>query len=115
MSVVLRVNNVSKTFDGKITAVNNVSFSLESGEILGIIGPNGSGKTTLLSIITSLVFADKGNVEICGYDIKSKRKQALSLVATVPSEFEHYEYLSGYDNMRIFQGLYGKVSKEKII
>jgi len=59
--VLLQVKSVSKSFGG-VKAVNNVSFDLFSGEILGIIGPNGSGKTTLVNIITGFVKPDSGRV-----------------------------------------------------
>jgi branched-chain amino acid transport system ATP-binding protein len=62
---VLRVSNLVKKFEG-VVAVNNVSFSVEEGEILGIIGPNGSGKTTLLNLITGLIEPDSGEIFING-------------------------------------------------
>jgi len=62
---VLRVSNLTKKFEG-VVAVNNVSFSVEEGEVLGIIGPNGSGKTTLLNLIMGLVEPDEGKIIING-------------------------------------------------
>lgn len=66
--VILRVKNVSKSFGG-IRAVNDVSFDLESGCIMGVIGPNGSGKTTLNNLITGFVKKDSGKVFFKGMDI----------------------------------------------
>jgi ABC-type branched-subunit amino acid transport system ATPase component len=66
--ILLQVRNVSKSFGG-VRAVNNVSFDLHRGEILGIIGPNGSGKTTLLNLITGFVSKDSGKVVFNNKDI----------------------------------------------
>jgi ABC-type branched-subunit amino acid transport system ATPase component len=66
--ILLQVRNVSKSFGG-VRAVNNVSFDLHRGEILGIIGPNGSGKTTLLNLITGFVSKDSGKVVFKDKDI----------------------------------------------
>jgi len=67
----LRISGVSKHFGG-VVAVDDVSFQLEEGEIIGIIGPNGSGKTTLVNIITGFVKPDKGKVVFKGEDITEK-------------------------------------------
>lgn len=66
--VLLQVRGVSKSFGG-VKAVNNVSFELTKGEILGIIGPNGSGKTTLVNIITGFVKPDSGKVFAMGKEL----------------------------------------------
>ena len=65
MEYVLEVKNLSKNF-GNINALNNVSFNINSGEIVGLLGPNGSGKTTLIKIITGLINNYEGNVLVYG-------------------------------------------------
>jgi len=65
---ILRVTNLSKRFGG-VTAVDNVSFGLEEGGLLGIIGPNGSGKTTLVNLITNFIRPDSGKVFFKGKKI----------------------------------------------
>ena len=67
----LRVSNLVKRFEG-VVAVNNVSFSVEKGEVVGIIGPNGSGKTTLLNLISGLIKPDRGEVYIKGKAVDPK-------------------------------------------
>ncbi|MFQ6084765.1 MAG: ABC transporter ATP-binding protein [Candidatus Bathyarchaeia archaeon] len=64
----LEVHNLTKRFGG-LVAVNNVSFHIEEGEILGLIGPNGAGKTTLFNLITNLISPDSGTVKFDGTDI----------------------------------------------
>ncbi|MDX1523945.1 MAG: ATP-binding cassette domain-containing protein, partial [Anaerolineae bacterium] len=65
MANLLQVENLSKAFGG-ILAVNNVSFTLESGTILGVIGPNGSGKTTLLNLLNGVHRPDEGSISFVG-------------------------------------------------
>jgi branched-chain amino acid transport system ATP-binding protein len=72
----LKVELVSKHFGG-IVAVNNVSFSLNEGEKVGLIGPNGAGKTTLFNIITGFARADSGRVVLDGRDIRTKSTAAI--------------------------------------
>jgi len=66
--ILLEVENVSKAFGG-VLAINRVSFTLNEGEILGLIGPNGSGKTTMFNLINGLLNPDRGNIRFNGKDI----------------------------------------------
>ena len=68
LTPLLRVSNLTKTFGG-VTAVSNVGFDLEEGNLLGVIGPNGSGKTTLVNLITGFVKPVSGRIEFRGKDI----------------------------------------------
>ncbi len=68
MSTILKVENLSKRFGG-LVAVDDVSFSLEAGEVAGVLGPNGAGKTTLYNLLTGFIPPDKGNVEFMGRSI----------------------------------------------
>ena len=63
----LNVQNLSKAFGG-LVVIQNLSFSVNEGEILGVIGPNGSGKTTLFNLVTGFLNVDEGAVEFCGED-----------------------------------------------
>lgn len=82
----LEVNNISKAYKTKkenIIAVNNINFSINGGEIVGLLGNNGAGKTTLIKIISKLILPDKGTVKINGFDIKdssNKYNTAFSVV-----------------------------------
>jgi branched-chain amino acid transport system ATP-binding protein len=75
--IILDVQGVSKSFGG-ISAVNKVSFHVEKGELLGIIGPNGSGKTTLVNVITGFVRPDSGKVFFQGSDITGKKPYSIA-------------------------------------
>jgi branched-chain amino acid transport system ATP-binding protein len=74
---ILRVKGLSKSFGG-VVAVSDVSFELNKGEFLGIIGPNGSGKTTLVNLITGFVHADKGSITFKGKEISRKRPYEIA-------------------------------------
>ncbi|HVN25977.1 MAG TPA: ABC transporter ATP-binding protein [Syntrophorhabdales bacterium] len=72
----LSVRNLSKSFGGLIV-IQNLSFELGEGEILGVIGPNGSGKTTLFNLITGFLSADGGEVQFCGENVTSRRPSTV--------------------------------------
>ena len=73
MEKVLELNNVTKTYASK-KAVNDVSFDLYSGEILGLLGPNGAGKTTIIRMILNIIAPDNGKIEFAGFSIEDKHK-----------------------------------------
>ena len=77
MGYALEVQNLSKNF-GNINAINNISFNINSGEIVGILGPNGSGKTTLMKIITGLVNNYEGKVLVYGNKIGINTKKTTA-------------------------------------
>lgn len=115
MSIV-KVSNITKRFNDKLV-LDNISFEIEEGEIFGLIGPNGAGKSTLINIMTTLVEATNGSVEIGGFDIKKNPIEAKSLLGLVPQELALMEEMTAYDNLLFFGSLYGlsyKVLKERI-
>jgi ABC-2 type transport system ATP-binding protein len=80
MSTILKVANVSKSYGGR-AALDNASFEIESGQIVGLLGPNGSGKTTLIKIINSLITNYTGTIEMCGMPLG---KEAKALISYLP-------------------------------
>jgi ABC-type branched-subunit amino acid transport system ATPase component len=92
MGAVLKVTGMSKHYRG-VKAVDDITFSLSSGEVLGLIGPNGAGKTTLLNLITGYVRADSGTLELAGVasgQVSSARlaRRGLTRTFQVPYLFE---------------------------
>ena len=69
MSTMLEIQGLTKQF-GQFTAVNDISFSVQSGEVLGFLGPNGSGKSTTMKMVTGFLSPDSGSVRIGGDDIE---------------------------------------------
>lgn len=108
----LSVKNLSK-FYGRQQVLNDLSFSLEAGEIVGFIGPNGSGKSTTMKCIANLVFPDSGEITIAGHDLFKARNKALSHLSALIEAPGLYFNLSGLDNLQLFASLRG-ISKQRI-
>lgn len=77
MSELLRCDQLTKTY-GKIVAVDNIDLTLESGKIIGLLGPNGSGKTTLIKMINGLLKPTSGMLSVCGYQPGAESKRLVS-------------------------------------
>jgi ABC-2 type transport system ATP-binding protein len=90
----LEIKNVSKSYDGKKKAIDQINLSIEPGEIYGFIGHNGAGKTTLLKSIAGILSFDEGEINIHGYSIKKNPLQAKKLMAYIPDNPDIYESLS---------------------
>ncbi|CAK7067688.1 ABC transporter ATP-binding protein [Tissierella sp.] len=113
---IIEVKNISKKFDDKLV-LDNISFSVETGDIFGLIGPNGAGKSTLINIMTGLLDSNKGSITIGGFDIKKESIKAKEFLGLVPQELALMETVSAYDNLEFFGSLYGlkgKLLKERI-
>ena len=90
------VNQVSKSF-GNRHAIANVTFSLQTGEILGLLGPNGSGKSTLMKTIVGIIKADAGRIQVFGTDVASDPVAIKGMVGFVPESPRLYEFLSAIE------------------
>lgn len=112
----ISVKNVTKRFNDKLV-LDNISFDIREGDIFGLIGPNGAGKSTLINIMTGLLKANSGEVEIGGHSITKDPIGAKELIGLVPQELAIIEQLSAYDNLEYFgafYGLGGKLLKDRI-
>ena len=85
----IKVENLRKTF-GTIVAVDNISFSLEKGEVLGFLGPNGAGKSTTMRMITGFIAPDSGSVTVGKHEITESPQQAKSLIGYLPENAPSY-------------------------
>ena len=101
----LTVSHLRKTF-GQLVAVDDVSFSLGPGELVGLLGPNGAGKTTTVSMIASLVTPDRGEVLLDGRRIVGDTDPGKRKIGLVPQDLALYDELSARDNLRFFGSLY---------
>lgn len=110
---ILSCNNLVKKIKEK-TIVENISFSIKEGEIVGLIGPNGSGKTTIMKLIVGLIKLSEGKIQINGYDIEKNFNKAIEKVGAIIENPDHYMYLSGYDNLKITANNYKSITKKKI-
>lgn len=112
MKNIIEVKNLTKSYK-KMKAIDNLSFDVYEGEILGLLGPNGSGKSTTINCILSLLKFDKGSIKIFGkemtpdaYDIKAK-------IGVVFQDVAVFEELTVYENIDYFCGLYIKNRKTR--
>jgi len=102
---VLEIRNVRKTF-GSLVAVDDVSFSVEPGQLVGLLGPNGAGKTTTVSIIAGLVKSERGDVLIGGKPMSGDTDPLKRKIGLVPQDLALYDELTAKDNLRFFGALY---------
>jgi ABC-2 type transport system ATP-binding protein len=109
----ITLNNLKKTFDkGKVTALKDISFSVEQDELFGLIGPDGAGKTTLFRILTTLLLADEGAATVNGFDVVKDYKKIRSCVGYMPGKFSLYQDLTIEENLNFFATVFGTTVKE---
>lgn len=109
----IRLENVHKKFGGRV-AVNDLSFSVERGEIFGLLGHNGAGKSTAIGMMLGQVWPTTGSVKICGHDITTHRSAALKQVGAIFETPVFYDYLSGWRNLEILSTYTAPTSKARI-
>ncbi len=110
--MVLNVTSVNKSF-GKEQVLKDINLSMNSGEIVSLIGPNGSGKTTLMKIIVNLCFPNSGSVDICGTDLFKDTEKALSMVSSLIENPSFFRQFTGKQHLEMVAYLRGK-SKSKV-
>ena len=110
----LKVQNLTKKFAGK-DALKGISFEVNRGEIYGLLGHNGAGKSTTLGIILSMVGAESGEVFIGGVSVRKNPQQALCKVGSIFEAPAFYDYMSGWDNLKVLVGLSGRFDKEAVM
>jgi ABC-2 type transport system ATP-binding protein len=104
---IVDVKGLSKVFNGKLVAVDKVSFQIEEGEIFGFLGPNGAGKTTTINMLTTLLKPSGGEALIDGLDIHKHANEVRRRVGVVPQEYTADEDLTGLQNIMLCADLYG--------
>lgn len=110
---ILSVCNLNKSYSKKV--LDNLNFTINKGEVVGLVGPNGAGKTTLMRILCLLSKADSGEVKLCGISNNSKkdREKYLSNLSAIIETPALYENLSGYDNIDLIRRI-NNLSKERM-
>ncbi|MEI7485619.1 MAG: ABC transporter ATP-binding protein, partial [Ignavibacteriota bacterium] len=105
------IENISKSY-GDVLAVDDVSLTIEKGEIFGFIGPDGAGKTSLFRMLTTLLIPDKGNATVEGFDIVKDYKKIRSAVGYMPGRFSLYQDLTVEENLHFFAAVFGTTIQE---
>jgi len=111
--MLINIEKLTKNFGDNI-AIDNLTLSIEKGEILGLLGPNGAGKTTTIKMITGLLKIDEGDILISNNDVKKNFEKALSQVGGIIENPEMYGYLTGRTNLEIYGRMHGNISKERV-
>src|SRR6187401_1525617 len=107
------LQNIIKTYDsGKIKGVNDVSFSVEKGELFGLIGPDGAGKTSIFRILTTLLPPDSGAATVIGFDTTKDYKEIRRRVGYMPGKFSLYQDLSVEENLTFFATVFNTTIEE---
>jgi ABC-2 type transport system ATP-binding protein len=101
----LEIRHLRKTF-GSLVAVDDVSFTVEPGRLIGLLGPNGAGKTTTVSMIAGLATPEGGEVLVGGEPLSGDTDPKKTKIGLVPQDLALYEELSARENLRFFGGLY---------
>jgi ABC-type multidrug transport system ATPase subunit len=115
MALIIEVDHLSKKF-GDTYAVNDLSFTVEQGDIYGFLGQNGAGKSTTIRMLLTLVQPSAGNINLFGKKLSSNRAEILRQVGAVIEKPDLYKYLSAYDNLSIFAKMSGiKATKQLLM
>ncbi len=112
MENVIQINNLTKHY-GNFKALDNLSFEVKKGEILGLLGPNGSGKSTTINCLLSLLNFDKGSIKIFGEEMSPESYDVKSKIGVVFQDVAVFNELTVYENINYFCGLYIKDKKTR--
>ena len=106
MNLVIQVDHLTKRFNN-FTAVDDLTFSVQQGEVYGFLGQNGAGKSTTIRMMLSLIKPTEGSIHIFGLPLEKERERILSKTGAVVEKPDLYKYLSAYENMKLFSVLSG--------
>jgi ABC-2 type transport system ATP-binding protein len=110
----IEVKDLHKSYgkSGKKNALNGISFTVEDGEIFGVIGPDGAGKSTLFRILASLILPDSGSAIMNRYDIVKDYRKIRQIIGYMPGKFSLYQDLSVEENLKFFATVFGTTIEE---
>jgi ABC-2 type transport system ATP-binding protein len=112
MSAIIKVSNLSKHYR-EVKAVNDISFTVNAGDIYGFLGQNGAGKSTTIRMLLTLIKPTAGSIELFGRNLFTERKEILRQIGAVIEKPDLYKYLTAYENLSIFARMSGVSVTEK--
>src|SRR6516164_3112621 len=101
----IEVNSITKLY-GEFVAVNDLSFTVQPGEVMGLVGPNGAGKTTTLRCLAGIIPLTRGTIRVCGYDLGTNPIQAKRTLALFTDEPRLFDYLTLEQHLAFTARLY---------
>ena len=102
----IEIKGVSKTYNGKVKALDNMNFSVGKGELVGFIGPNGSGKTTTIKLLTGVLVPDKGTITVNGFDVRKEPLKAKASIGYIPDNPDVFLRLKGIEFLNFIGDVY---------
>ena len=109
----IQLNNITKTYNKKtVLAVDDVSFSVEKGELFGLIGPDGAGKSSIFRMLTTLLLPDSGTATVGGLDVRRDFKAIRGIVGYMPGRFSLYQDLTVQENLNFFATVFNTSIEE---
>jgi ABC-2 type transport system ATP-binding protein len=109
----VQIDGVTKKYDS-LTAVDNLSLTIDKGEVFALVGPNGAGKTTLIKMMVCLLKPDTGSIVVDGIDVDKNPLEAKGIIGFLPENISLYGNLTAGENLRFFGDLNGGVSHSAI-
>jgi ABC-2 type transport system ATP-binding protein len=106
MSTAILTENLTKRF-GAFVAVDHLNLAVETGQVLGYLGPNGSGKTTTIRMLLGLLHPTEGSAEVLGYDVRTQAEQVRAHAGYMSQKFALYNELTVRENLTFYAGVYG--------
>ncbi|MGB5027613.1 MAG: ABC transporter ATP-binding protein, partial [Chitinophagaceae bacterium] len=115
MVPIIEVKHLTKSFRD-LKAVNDLSFTVQEGQVYGFLGQNGAGKSTTIRMLLTLIKPTSGTIEIFGLDLQKHRKEILRQVGAIIERPDLYKYLTALENLRIFAAMSGiQISEKKLM
>lgn len=112
MTEIVKVDGIRKKF-GRVQALNDVSFTVEAGEVVGFIGPNGAGKSTTIRVLLGIIQRDAGEATIFGRDVWQESLEIHKRISYVPGDVALWGNLTGGEIIDLFMKLHGRGNEEK--
>ena len=110
----IEIKNVSKTYNGNIKAIDNLSLKINEGEIVGFIGLNGAGKTTAIKMMTGILIPDSGSIKINGYDIVKDSLKAKQIIGYIADNPDMFLKLTGIEFINFIADIYRVPKDERV-
>lgn len=115
MTHLIDIQNISKIYNNGFKALDDVSLTINKGEILALLGPNGAGKTTLISIVCGIISPSKGSVSVANYDIIKDYRETRKLIGLVPQELTNNQFDTVLSTVNFTRGMFGKSKNNALV